>query len=42
VPFQGRLRSENREQNLANSTPSSGVVEKWIAQAKETEPRISH
>ncbi|MCP3979238.1 MAG: DUF4332 domain-containing protein [bacterium] len=32
----------NTEKKLANATPSVSVVTDWIAQANETEPKITH
>lgn len=32
----------NEEKSLTRSVPSATVVEKWVAQAADMEPRISH
>ncbi len=36
------LKTVNDEKNLARTTPSADTVTKWIEQAKEMEPRITH
>jgi predicted flap endonuclease-1-like 5' DNA nuclease len=36
------MQSVNKEKKLAKTAPSSTTVEKWIGQAKVTEPKISY
>jgi predicted flap endonuclease-1-like 5' DNA nuclease len=37
-----KMKEVNDEKNLANATPSTSMVEEWIAQAKKTTPKISY
>ncbi len=37
-----KMQQINAEKKLARTSPSVAVVKDWIAQAKETEPKISH
>ena len=37
-----KMAEVNKEKNLANAVPAESVIEKWIAQAKELKPTISH
>ena len=37
-----KMKEVNAEKNLANANPSISMVEGWIAQAKETEPKITY
>jgi predicted flap endonuclease-1-like 5' DNA nuclease len=38
----GKMDEVNRQKNLANATPSAKTVEDWIAQAKQTDPKITY
>jgi len=37
-----KMAEVNAEKNLCNAVPSAGTVQKWIDQAKELEPMITH
>jgi len=37
-----KMAEVNTEKNLANAVPAETVIEKWIEQAKDLEPTISH
>ena len=37
-----KMKEVNDEKNLTNAVPSAGEVQKWIDQAKEMEPMITH
>ena len=37
-----KMEEVNKEKNLANAVPAESVIEKWIVQAKEMEPTITH
>lgn len=37
-----KMEEVNKEKNLANAVPAESVIEKWIVQAKELKPSISH
>ena len=37
-----KMKEVNDEKNLCNASPSAGEVQKWIDQAKEMDPMISH
>ena len=37
-----KMEEVNKEKNLAKATPAESVVEKWIEDAKNTEPTITH
>ena len=37
-----KMEEVNKEKNLANAVPAESVIEKWIEQAKELKPTISH
>ena len=37
-----KMEEVNKEKNLANAIPAESVIEKWIKQAKELKPTISH
>jgi predicted flap endonuclease-1-like 5' DNA nuclease len=36
------IRTINEERRLARATPSVSMVSSWIAQAKQTDPKISY
>lgn len=38
----GRMKDVNQQKKLTRATPSEKVVEKWISQAKQMEPMITH
>lgn len=38
----GRMKDVNQQRKLTRATPSEKVVEKWISQAKQMEPMITH
>jgi predicted flap endonuclease-1-like 5' DNA nuclease len=37
-----KIKQINDEKNLANAAPAESVVEGWVAQAKELDPKISY
>ena len=37
-----KMKEVNDAKNLANATPAASVIEGWIAEAKNTEPTITH
>lgn len=37
-----KMKEVNEKKNLANATPSQGMVERWVEAAKNTEPTITH
>ena len=37
-----KMKEVNDEKKLSRATPSASVVEKWVAQAKTLDPKISH
>ena len=37
-----KMQEVNEEKKLARRAPSGSEVEKWVAQAKDMEPRITH
>lgn len=37
-----KMEEVNKEKNLAKTSPSTTTVEDWIAQAKQTDPKISY
>ena len=36
------MQTVNAEKNLAKTAPTTTTVEKWVSQAKETEPKITY
>ena len=37
-----KMDEVNTAKNVANATPSQSMVEDWIVQAKQTEPKITY
>jgi predicted flap endonuclease-1-like 5' DNA nuclease len=37
-----KMKEINDQKNLANATPSTSQVEKWVSQAKSLDPKISY